>query len=108
MAKPYRTKGLDRASTAIKAATGAFAHNIRTGDITKGEVIEVEMDGASGNAAGTAEIRARSTGALYLGQDGANAAADANRIGYDWYIDGTTLTVRGPNLNTNTVYFWVF
>ena len=107
MGDAYKKPSTDAAATAIARVAkslGAVSRNTTVADITSGEVVAVELNGAAPSA-GTATIRARATGAILLG---CSEVPGNPNDGMHWSIQGTTLTVTGPDAGTVTVYFWVF
>ena len=94
----FQKLGLDRMSQNIKRAVTTPAGVLTTGDITQGQVVDVELEG---NDEATATVASRRTGAILLGNTG-----DVSDI--KWSISGTTLTVNANANRTAIFSFWVF
>lgn len=89
----------DRFSQNVQRAFGTPGTGLFTGDITKGEVVEVTFSAAM---AGSATIKPRRTGAILL-------EVDLDTIcEYMWVRDGTKLRVTLNGNRTGSLLFWVF
>jgi hypothetical protein len=94
----FQKLGLNRLSQNIKRAVTSPAGVLTTGDITKGEIVDVELKAED---SGSATVAARRTGALLLGYTG--DIADIQ-----WTISGTKLVVTANSNRTSSFSFWVF
>jgi hypothetical protein len=98
----YRKLGMDRNQMGVGQAFGSGTGSLVTGDITRGEVVEVIITVA--NAGGSATVSPRRTGAIPI----AIALDDTNEA-WNWSITGTTLSVNWTAGSTDGVmHFWVF
>jgi len=100
----FRKLGLDRMATGIAKAVGGGSTTLSTGDITKGTIVVIELDGESPGY-GKAEVSARRTGAICLGW--AEHPPSTSDV-FTWTIEGNLLSVQGPNGSKNILTFWVF
>ena len=98
MARDFKKLGLDRISQNIATSVNRATGNLVTGDITRGEVVEVAFNNST---TGTAQVKERRVGAIPLDQP---FATDS----WEWSISGTTLTVVYQGNQTGTSRFWVF
>jgi hypothetical protein len=93
----------------MKTATAVFGSTpITEGDITRGTVVEVELDGESPSE-GTADVVVRATVALFGGHDTVPPGTDGEIY---WTITeskgASILSVEGPNGSEDIIRFWVF
>lgn len=95
----FKKLGLDRIAVNVAKTVGAGGGNLVTGDIARGEVVEVTF---SASTTGTATVSSRRTLAL-LGSVDLDTQAE-----YQWSIVDTTLTVNLNAAKTGTMSFWVF
>lgn len=103
MAFDFQKLGVDRLAQNISRSVNKPKGNTVTGDITRGEVVEVAV-GTAATAAdtGTAKVPGRRVGAVLLGHDLLNHR-------FTWGIEGTTLTVTTSTaVGGNNFTFWVF
>ena len=92
----FQKLGLDRAAQNIARAVNSPNGRLVTGDITKGEVVEVSITSNSG----TSVVKARRVGAMPISNPSGNDL--------QWSISGTTLSVSQSGGGDQTVAFWVF
>ena len=100
----FRKLGTDRNSVAVNAATATppYATNPVVGDITKGSVVLVKLDGTG---AANVPVGVRKTGAVLLG------TGEAGNIDtFAWTIVNGALdvTVTGTSVASVTLPFWLF
>lgn len=88
----------NRDSINMAKAVNSPGSSVTTGDITRGEIITVDL--AATNE-GTASVAPRRTGAVLISTTGGFAD-------YQWSISGTTLTVGTSASVSTTFTFWVF
>ena len=99
MSVDFKKLGLDRIATGISSAVNRPTGRLVTGDITRGTVVEVVVDGGT---TGSATVSARRTGAILISTD-----CIAHR--YAWSISDTTLTVTTSGSASGEAFeFWVF
>ena len=99
MAFDFQKLGLDRLSQNIARSVNSPVGSLVTGDITKGEVVEVTFDSESEK---TAIVSKRRTGAIPIN------VALSSVCEMFWAISETTLTVSLNTSRSGTVSFWVF
>lgn len=100
MARPdFQKLGFDRLSQNIARSVNNPVGTLVTDDITKGDVIEVTVEGGTG----TANVASRRVGAIPI-SIAFNSPAEVM-----WSISGTTLSVEtDPGSTTGTITFYVF
>jgi len=91
--------GFDRLTGNIARAVNQPTGRLVTGDITRGDVVEVNLNIAS---TGSASVKPRRTGAILIG------ASFTGNGEYRWEINSTVLTVTANADLTGTFTFWVF
>ena len=99
MSVDFKKQGLDRMATGISSAVNQPTGRLVTGDITKGEVVTVEITSGEGSAT----VSARRTGALELAR-----SLDADFFIYAQNTSGGKLTVSGNGTPSGTITYWVF
>jgi hypothetical protein len=104
----FQKLGLDRLSTNIAKTVGAGLGSVVTGDITRGEVVEVTLgtSATARSATGSATVKTRRVGAELLGMDYVDGADDFTE--FKWSISDETLTVETRETIFGTFSFWVF
>jgi adenylosuccinate synthase len=98
----FKKLGLDRVTMNISKAfeSGIGTGGLITGDITRGEVVTVDLE----SGAGSATVKDRRVGALPLAVN-----LVATNESFNWSISGTTLSVSDANsANGGSITFWVF
>ena len=99
----FQKLGLGKVATSLGKSIGGLGggtSTLFTGDITKGEIIQIGI--ASGDDSGTATVAARRTGAILLSVESEDFTE------YTWSITDTTLTVEQNDSDESTYTFWVF
>ena len=102
MAFDFQKLGLDRLSQNVARAVNNPVGTLVTGNITKGEVVSVVIDG---DTTGSATVSARRTGAIPISVEISGASPVCE---YKWSISGTTLSVELNASRDATIQFWVF
>lgn len=100
MSFDFNKLGLDRISQNIAKAVNNPTGGVVTGDITRGEVVEVTFKNAT---EATANVKERRTVAL---PGSFSDLSDTKEL--CWGISGTKLTVKVNTSYTGTISFWVF
>lgn len=96
----FKKLGVDRIAVNVAKTVGAGQGNVVTGDISRGEVVDVTLTAGEGEAT----VKARRTGAAMISADIDNV--DRFPV---WSISGTTLSVStGASPAAGTITFWVF
>jgi hypothetical protein len=109
MGDPLKTFNTDAVSTALKRVTkslGGVTRNAVVGDITRGEVVEVQVGTATATSGtGQATVGARRTGAVLIAIEMSTPVGQQ----FNWWIDGETLYVETSDTTKyGTLTFWVF
>jgi len=102
MSFDFQKLGLDRMATGIARSVTGGQSTLSTGDITKGTIVEVVIDGGT---TGSATVSARRTGAIPISVEISGASPLCE---YKWSIEGTTLSVQLNAGRDVTIQFWVF
>ena len=95
----FQRLGFDRLSQNIARAVNSPSGGLVTGDITRGDVVTIEL---SNSASGSAQVKSRRTGAVLI---------DSTVTGSDYQghtIEGTTLTINYSTATSGAVSFWVW
>jgi hypothetical protein len=95
----YKKLGSDRVMQNIASAINSGVGSVTTGNITRGEVVDVAFDSSANEAV---EVGPRRTGAIPIELD-LDGLAECI-----WSIDGNTLNVLLNIARTGTCRFWVF
>ena len=102
MSVDFKKLGLDRIATGISSAVNQPTGRLVTGDITRGTVVAVVIDGGT---TGSATVSARRTGAIPISVEISGASPLCE---YKWSISETTLSVELNASRDVTIQFWVF
>lgn len=96
----FQSLGIDRLAQNIARSVNKPTGTLVTGDITRGEVVEVSFSASSEE---TATTKTRRVGAIPL-----YAFFDNSNRDMQWKTEDETLTVRLSSSATGTAKFWVF
>jgi len=101
----FKKLGVDRMAVNIAKTVGAgTGNNLITGDITKGEVVEVGWSTA--NTTASVNVGPRRTGAILLGVTFSGAQ---DLRWYSWSISDSELTAETDAAKDSAAFtFWVF